>query len=256
MKITFSILSIIMLGYLLFILCKISMDFANVPAHDIEVNSKDIFDCFNKENFEICYKYVHWKHYTAKKLSPDHFIILDSEFSVEAAEDEQGKFLKFYKNNELYFKVDAQKGVIPIFIKQKDSYVQTCEKLFCDLVGQAKNKNLSQNYVYIYVDGNGNHWKITENKLAYLPVKPENSSSGVYSGGKSFEVDITFIQFQEAEQIFLKALKDNTQHQAERAKGTGALSQQVENAIVQRCFLIGSSPQKENIETYLQSFKP
>ncbi|MCC5815651.1 MAG: hypothetical protein JJT78_12920, partial [Leptospira sp.] len=61
---------------------------------------------------------------------------------LEAGEDEQGKYLKFYKNNELYFKVDAKKGVIPIFKLQKQSYVQHCEKLFCDLFERAKFKNL------------------------------------------------------------------------------------------------------------------
>lgn len=131
--------------YLLFACYQALRAFATVPAHDIEVNSKDILDCFSEENFEIAYKYVHWKHQTSKKLSPNHRVIVEGNMDVEAVEDEQGKYLKFWKNNELYCQVNAKEGVIPIFKMQKESYVKACQKLFCDLLEKAKFKDLPKN---------------------------------------------------------------------------------------------------------------
>lgn len=242
--------------YLLFACYQALRAFATVPAHDIEVNSKDIFDCFSEENFEITYKYVHWKHRTSKKLSPNHRVIVEGNVDVEAAEDEQGKYLKFWKNNELYCKVDAKKGVIPIFKMQKESYVQACQELFCDLLEKAKFKSLPKNYTYHYADGSGNLWKITANQVEYIPVKPENSSSGTYSGGEPFEVSITLTQFQEIEKRMLDALQDTVTHQAERSMGTGAFSQLVSNALVKRCYVGYQSPHSIAIEKHLKSLKP
>ncbi len=241
--------------YLLFVTSNALMTYATVPANDT-VNSKDIFDCFNEENFEISYKYVHWKHHTSKKLSPNHRIIMEGNIDVEAAEGEQGKYLRFWKNNKLYFTVDAQKGVIPIFTMQKQSYVKTCKKLFCDLIRRARFKNLPRNYNYTYADGSANVWKITEGKVEYVPITPENSSSGKYSGGEPFEIVIESRQFQEVEQLMLKALKDKAAHLTKRSMGTGAFSQSVDNALVKECYLNSQSAHNLAIKKYLRSLKP
>jgi hypothetical protein len=135
------IISFGVIAYLLFVGFKSLKSFANAPARDTKANSNEVIGCFSEENFKLVYKYLLWKKSVAKKLSPNRRVIVTANLltviDVETSEDERGKYIQFFKNNEYYFKVDAQKGVIPIFIKQKTSYVEDCQKIFCDLLERA-----------------------------------------------------------------------------------------------------------------------
>ncbi|MGC4121665.1 MAG: hypothetical protein QM765_45215 [Myxococcales bacterium] len=42
-----------------------------------------------------------------------------------------------------------------------------------------------------YADGSGNAWLLDGARLRYVPVRPEESSSGTYSGGEPFERSLT-----------------------------------------------------------------
>ena len=141
MKNIIYVISFGVIAYLLFVGFKSLKSFANAPARDTKANSNEVIGCFSEENFKLVYKYLLWKKSVAKKLSPNHRVIVTANLltviDVETSEDERGKYIQFFKNNEYYFKVDAQKGVIPIFIKQKTSYVEDCQKIFCDLLERA-----------------------------------------------------------------------------------------------------------------------
>lgn len=55
-----------------------------------------------------------------------------------------------------------------------------------------------------YADGNGNVYSIRGLHLSYKPVSPEESSSGVYSGGEPREIDLTQVQ---VDSVLLTATK-------------------------------------------------
>ena len=141
--------------------------FANAPARDTKTNSNEVIGCFSEENFKLVYKYLLWKKSVAKKLSPNHRVIVTANLltviDVETSEDERGKYIQFFKNNEYYFKVDAQKGVIPIFTKQKASYVEDCQKIFCDLLERAN-----------FAKPNLEKFKMDDETYAAVPPSLEN----------------------------------------------------------------------------------
>lgn len=153
--------------YLLFVGNMFLNFFSNASARDTKFNSKEVVSCFGEVNFKLVYKYLLWKRSVAKKLSPNHRVIITENIlnliDVEASEDEQGKYIKFFKNNEYYFKVDAQKGVIPIFTKQKASYVEDCQKIFCDLLERAN-----------FAKPNLEKFKMDDETYAAVPPSLEN----------------------------------------------------------------------------------
>jgi len=48
----------------------------------------------------------------------------------------------------------------------------------------------------IYSDGNANTWIISPSGLEYIPVTPQESSSGIYSGGVPVNKTITSLVYQ------------------------------------------------------------
>lgn len=212
-------------------------------------------NCFNAQNFEITYKYLHWKRHTAKKLSPNKRVILGSA-EVEAVENEEGKKIRFWKNGDLYCQVFPDKGVTPIFKQQSASYRKKCQQLFCDLLEQAKFKALPEHYSYRYGDGSGNQWQINASSISYEPVTPANSSSGIYSGGEAFSRAISRAQFEALEQLLLAAWQNKDEQAQQREMGTGSLRQSVLNSPVKNCYLKSNSALKKQIEQALAIFKP
>lgn len=67
-----------------------------------------------------------------------------------------------------------------------------------------------------YYDFSNNRYRVTKEKIHYLPMTPEQSSSGTYSGGEEKECGISMEIFAEiVEQV--KAITENTSlHQEKR----------------------------------------
>ncbi len=90
-----------------------------------------------------------------------------------------------------------------------------------------------------FADGNGNNYNFSPNRFIYDPVTPEESSSGVYSGGKPVDKSIDLITFQ---RIVIKAyalVEKTNLHIDSRIMGSGALTisfaKSTKTAIIKDC---------------------
>lgn len=77
---------------------------------------------------------------------------------------------------------------------------------------------------YTYADGSANRYVITASSLQYLPVKPEESSTGMYSGGDPANVNLTEAQFKSVQQLLEKAISATDNHITDRIKMSGAVT--------------------------------
>lgn len=77
---------------------------------------------------------------------------------------------------------------------------------------------------YDYADGNGNLYTISSTTITYAPVKPEESSSGVYSGGEPKTRNITSEQFEAFHILMNNAISNTSTHINERVKMSGVIS--------------------------------
>lgn len=105
--------------------------------------------------------------------------------------------------------------------------------------------------IYLYQDGAGNLYEISPTSIVYSPVRPENSSTGFYSGGKPASAIITPAQFDSLEKIFLNAIQNHSESDGARAKGTGLLALPNNKKYV----FPMHSPEQKQIETALLSVK-
>jgi flavodoxin len=108
--------------------------------------------------------------------------------------------------------------------------------------------------IYHYYDGSGNQFKIETQSLEYIPIEPMESSSGIYSGGEPYKIEITAEQFNQIQNLFEKAFKSKKEHSKERAKLTGMLSIE-KNSEKKICILLPNSETKKNIELFLRQLK-
>ena len=69
-----------------------------------------------------------------------------------------------------------------------------------------------------YFDGNGNKYYFKQNALKYFPVKPSESSSGDYDGGKEFTKYLTTVQHQKLSSLFFKLIILKTCHTTQNIK--------------------------------------
>lgn len=83
---------------------------------------------------------------------------------------------------------------------------------------------MCQSNTYEYADGSANLYLLTQTQLRYVPVKPENSSTGFYSGGDPKTVSITLSQYNELKMLFDAALSNKDIHIKERIKTSGMIS--------------------------------
>lgn len=77
---------------------------------------------------------------------------------------------------------------------------------------------------YTYADGSANRYIITASSLQYLPIKPEESSTGMYSGGDPANVNLTEAQFKSVQQLLEKAISATGNHITDRIKMSGAVT--------------------------------
>jgi hypothetical protein len=75
-----------------------------------------------------------------------------------------------------------------------------------------------------YADGSANRYVITPTQLNYIPVKPEESSTGIYSGGEPAMVAISTWQYASIKELFEKALTQTDEQLADRVKTSGLVA--------------------------------
>lgn len=103
---------------------------------------------------------------------------------------------------------------------------------------------------YEYADGSANIYLLTENELRYLPVIPEESSTGFYSGGDPKTVVVTPTQFNELKSLFDLALEKTSIHIPDRMKTSGMIS--VMGSSKKQCIISPNSDEKKVIEAALK----
>lgn len=82
---------------------------------------------------------------------------------------------------------------------------------------------MSNTTVYEYADGSANVYKLSPTTLEYIPVKKEESSTGMYSGGDPKTVTITKTQYQSLSKLLESALSNTSVHINDRMKTSGAI---------------------------------
>ncbi len=103
----------------------------------------------------------------------------------------------------------------------------------------------------IYNDGSSNAFIITPSNYKYAPTTPEESSSGVYSGGNSRNFEISQEQFNE---IFIRAegiTKNKTLHLESRMMGTGYIRLIFDNSHIST--YIADCDELNEFENYLKN---
>lgn len=105
-----------------------------------------------------------------------------------------------------------------------------------------------------YIDGNGNIYKIIKEKdefmIEYIPVKIEESSSGLYSGGEHQIKKIEKSKYNSIIAIVKAAVKSNDFYE-NREKGTGLLILFI-NSEQKELILKSNSKYKKEIEDALK----
>ena len=83
-------------------------------------------------------------------------------------------------------------------------------------------------YYVQYIDGNGNQFIIKREKKAtieYIPVKPINSSSGIYNGGNYIKKSLKNSQFLELSALLQQVIQNKDNKIENRIKGSGKVIQ-------------------------------
>ncbi len=105
---------------------------------------------------------------------------------------------------------------------------------------------------YKYIDGSNNTYIINSKNVEYVPITPENSSSGMYSGGKPFNVTISTEQATEITNLFANAIKNKEIQLEIRPKGAGTIIK-IGLELVQITIIKMNATEKLAIEKWLKS---
>jgi len=104
-----------------------------------------------------------------------------------------------------------------------------------------------------YADGNGNRYTITRSALSYIPVKPEESSSGTYSGGSPTSITITSGEFQRISDVLMKAVDNPASHSSNRVMMSGTISM-INKSNKKQIILAPGTVELQHIEATLKEF--
>lgn len=77
--------------------------------------------------------------------------------------------------------------------------------------------------IYEYADGSANLYSLNGNTLSYDPVRPEESSTGTYSGGDPKTVQLTRPQADSIRLLLNEAFNNTADQIPDRVKGSGAV---------------------------------
>lgn len=107
-----------------------------------------------------------------------------------------------------------------------------------------------------YSDGSANHYRFgqdnpkSQTHFEYLPVRPEESSTGTYSGGEPRQGDLSAKQTDELQKWLNKLESDKSLHTESRDKGTGAFT--IKSGDQTRSFIIQMSPTLREFDQFLK----
>lgn len=105
---------------------------------------------------------------------------------------------------------------------------------------------------YIYADGNANRYQILPDRLRYIPVKPEESSTGNYSGGEPADISLSAADYQKLQNLF-EQVSGQTEQPASRIKGSSLIIAGSQQFILKPGNFIGTQLEiefKKLIETF------
>ena len=106
--------------------------------------------------------------------------------------------------------------IIKLFATRAEAEKYAKENKLVDVNYDETAKNQAD---YIFFDGSRNKYVITENSLEYIPIKPEESSSGTYSGGEYVKKNLTEDEYKSIDKLLNKAIMDKENQTDEMAKG-------------------------------------
>jgi hypothetical protein len=105
--------------------------------------------------------------------------------------------------------------------------------------------------MYEYHDGNANRYIIENETIEYIPIKPSQSSSGIYDGGDYVKKEISKSEFDQISSVLVEAINNNACHIRVRVKMSGRIIA-VEGDNKNSYLLNPYSEEKEKIEKCLQ----
>ena len=108
-----------------------------------------------------------------------------------------------------------------------------------------------------YSDGSANNYQFKQDTkegevyFEYIPVRPEQSSTGMYSGGDPRKGLLDKNQTAELEKWLDKLEKETSLHAKDRIKGSGSF--RIKSGSETRSFLINQSPQLDEFNQFLKN---
>ena len=106
--------------------------------------------------------------------------------------------------------------------------------------------------VYEYADGSGNAYKIQPSSLEYIPVKKEESSSGIYSGGEAKTVTINAEQYKNISILLESAMNNTAIHINDRVLMSGVI-RAISSENTRSCIIKPGSDELSKIEDALKN---
>lgn len=108
---------------------------------------------------------------------------------------------------------------------------------------------------YSFTDGSGNTYKLQNAMLIFSPMTAKMSSSGTYSGGKSYTIALEKRDLIKIIDVFERALWSEDDHADQRTMGSGTLFKKVGEES-QRIYLSFRSDSLNEINNVLRDLKP
>jgi hypothetical protein len=119
---------------------------------------------------------------------------------------------------------------------------------FPEALYKGRKKRKENKKMLHYADGCNNRYKISSECITYDPVRPEESSSGEYSGGQPYSKKIDPEQYIAIKKVFLEAFEDHSSQTDKRMMMTGQISMEGKNRVI----LKNKSNAQKKIEAILK----
>ncbi|MFL5730712.1 MAG: hypothetical protein ACJ75J_14590 [Cytophagaceae bacterium] len=105
---------------------------------------------------------------------------------------------------------------------------------------------------YQYSDSSGNTYKISSGRIEYIPMAPELSSSGTYSGGEPVIKPISKSDYNKVQSEIINIVLAISGQNSDRSKSSGAITI-MEDQKKDLEIIIDKSPEKDRLEKLLKA---
>lgn len=99
--------------------------------------------------------------------------------------------------------------------------------LQCKAKNMEKTKNSDYKVIdmasFDYIDGNANKYSISTEEIIYDPITPAESSTGTYSGGEPYTVNISLTEFEVLQETAMNCINKKEGLIEDRKMGSGTL---------------------------------